>query len=942
MSDPERASDDLHVRYGEILEEWRQRLESGESLPDLRTLRCAHPELAERLLADLEFEAALDRPLDAEEIPALEPLSAIDPPDGFSGLELVGRGGMGVVYRCREEALGRIVCLKTLSPEHLGSPQSLARFRRESEIVARLDHPGIVKVHARSVWRGVPFFTMDWIEGKSLDRVLDLRRGDPAFDGTSRGYVRSCLEELRCVCEAIHVAHERGVVHRDLKPSNLVHDGQRLRILDFGLARDTSRSDLTATHQLLGSRPYMSPEQVRGAPVDRRSDIYSLGVTLYEMLTLQRPFVAVSELQLIERIVREDPPPLRAANRAVGRDLEAVVERALEKDPDRRYASAEELAEELGRILEERPVRARRLGRVAKAIRRLHRERRLLAAASALAAGVCLVAALVILGVRGLVRQAETRARLGAVLAMARGLPEAPILAPAMVRELVALYGRASGPELESVALVLAAEARARQRPDIAWSLLARCRLIEPGDASAGAREDWLCFRTRTAVEAGRRAEAERWASGLTPTDAAVVRPILEAAGRMARRRACPSPPCPSRPGRGWLAAALLPGDPEASPRLLAFFGSDTSGSRPRVLHDLVGPGAPRVEKPRWRLVGEPPEKGGLFVVHQLLTADLDADGRGEIWATATHTSGAAEGGARAPRLGIWRVEEEGAGGFVASRAHTFPPLEGGSSYARTRADAVRGAVLPVPGSGEARPVLVVGTASSRPELSLFTLEREGGRLVRHPVLAPDSDVDSVVVVDPDHGSPRLVVHCGKHRAYRTSILEYEPGRREYALIDGRPVGLVYASCRVRAGGGDRVLLATGQPVVAPHVFGTRRPSGPSPGVDLLDPDDPGRLERLRTFVGADTFYGFTARPFPLGGGREAVYVAYRSPERDERKNAAAVSELFVFSEGRFDFRVPVPGGDSVAQVVPIDRDRDGATDFLVALGFEIVIHDLR
>src|SRR5262245_58404638 len=225
-------------------------------------------------------------------------------------VERLGAGGMGVVYRAVQESLGREVALKPIRPEDLYFPGARDRFRREVEIIARLQHPGIVPIHTVGEEGGIPYFAMQLLQGATIDAKIRKLAGrepstltgrDLAPDPENPGYLfagtweEACLRVIRQVADALHHAHERGVVHRDIKPSNvfLTSDGvSRAVLLDFGLAvTSAAASKLTRTGSRLGSLHYMSPEQVRGgAAVSRATDVYSLGVTLYEMLTLRAPF----------------------------------------------------------------------------------------------------------------------------------------------------------------------------------------------------------------------------------------------------------------------------------------------------------------------------------------------------------------------------------------------------------------------------------------------------------------------------------------------------------------------------------------------------------------------------------------------------------------------------------------------------------------------------
>jgi serine/threonine-protein kinase len=279
---------------------------------------------------------------------------------------------MGVVYRARQVSLNRIVALKMVLSSAFASPAALQRLRREAESAARLQHPHIVSVHEVGEYAGQPYYSMDYVDGKSL-AVMTRDHPLPA--------TRSA-EYLRTIAGAIHYAHERGVLHRDLKPSNILIDEEgRPRVTDFGLAKlldsDTRHAgqDATASGAVLGTPSYMSPEQASGdiSTIGRTSDIYSLGAVLYELLTGRPPHRAESTVETLMQVMQADPVRPRILNRKVDRDLETICLKCLAKDKARRYATAAELADDLGRYLRHEPILARRPGvvpRVAKWVRR--------------------------------------------------------------------------------------------------------------------------------------------------------------------------------------------------------------------------------------------------------------------------------------------------------------------------------------------------------------------------------------------------------------------------------------------------------------------------------------------------------------------------------------------------------------------------------------------
>jgi len=268
-------------------------------------------------------------------------------------LDEIARGGMGVVYRARQVSLNRVVAVKMILAGHFASRESVQRFRAEAETAARLQHPSIVAIHEIGEHEGQHYFSMDCIEGASLDKA-----GPLEADRAAR--------YLQVIAEAVHYAHERGVLHRDLKPSNVLIDAfDQPRITDFGLAKQLQTdSELTVTGQTLGSPQFMPPEQVRAGrgEIGPRSDLYSLGAMLYHCLTGRPPFAAATVGETLAQVVDRDPVAPRELNPAVPRDLETICLKCLEKEPSRRYGTARELAEELHRFQHGEPIRARPIG----------------------------------------------------------------------------------------------------------------------------------------------------------------------------------------------------------------------------------------------------------------------------------------------------------------------------------------------------------------------------------------------------------------------------------------------------------------------------------------------------------------------------------------------------------------------------------------------------
>ena len=333
---------------------------------------------------------ALDRPVELEAA-ARAPLDRVGP---YEIVGVLGEGGMGVVYEARQATPRRTVALKLLRSS-FASEQILARFRDEAEVLGWLDHPGIASVYdagtATVQSSEVPYMAMELVRGERIDAFVE--RNAPS--------VEARLELVARLAEIVHHAHQKGVVHRDLKPANvLVTEDGSLKVLDFGIARITD-ADLSATTrhtrtgELLGTLPYMSPEQVGADParVDLRSDVYALGVIAYELLSGRRP-VDVGEASLPEaarRISEVEPTALGQLDPRLAGDVELVVGKALAKEKEQRYASADELARDLRRKLADEPVLARAPSRAYRAAKFVRRHRGLVvglaAAALLMAAG---------------------------------------------------------------------------------------------------------------------------------------------------------------------------------------------------------------------------------------------------------------------------------------------------------------------------------------------------------------------------------------------------------------------------------------------------------------------------------------------------------------------------------------------------------------------------
>jgi serine/threonine protein kinase len=416
-------SPSVDAGLAELVEELTARLKAGESI-DLNAfledraeyaaaLRDLYPAL--RLLADCSRPASV--PPSGDDPPADEA-----PPGelgDFRILREIGRGGMGVVYEAEQISLRRRVALKVLPFAATMDPRGLQRFQNEARAAASLHHTNIVPVFAVGCERGVHYYAMQIIEGRTLARVIEERRHlkqkkspapkpDPAkgdatvpyapspalppadattapraaisTEGTLRDpdYFRLVARLGVQAAEALDHAHQVGVVHRDVKPSNLLIDAAgTIWIMDFGLAQLQTEGTLTLTGDLVGTVRYMSPEQAlaKRVPIDHRTDVYSLGATLYELLTLRPVFTGEGRQDLLRQIAFDEPERPRRVNRAIPTELETILLKALEKNPKDRYGTAQEMADDLRRYLEDRPIQARRpsWGKVAAKWARRHR-----------------------------------------------------------------------------------------------------------------------------------------------------------------------------------------------------------------------------------------------------------------------------------------------------------------------------------------------------------------------------------------------------------------------------------------------------------------------------------------------------------------------------------------------------------------------------------------
>jgi serine/threonine-protein kinase len=362
VTEPNPGNGSDEEALGHLLSVWQARREAGEDtsagelcrdrpelLPELERRIAASRGVA-RLPGGIDQQASTvvgGLPPDPSPPPGAGPAPGPTPglpagraPAGYEVLGELGRGGMGVVYKARQTRLGRLVALKMiLSGAHAG-PEELARFRTEAEAIARLQHPHIVQVFEVGEHQGRPFLVLEFCPGGGLDRRLG---GTPLP-------AQDAARLAEALARAMSVAHRAGIVHRDLKPANvLLGDDGGPKITDFGLARKLDAAGPTRTGAVVGTPSYMAPEQAAGRVHDIGpwTDVYALGAVLYELLTGRPPFRAESALDTVLQVLEREPVPPRLLNPAVPRDLELICLKCLQKDPHKRYPSAEALADDL-------------------------------------------------------------------------------------------------------------------------------------------------------------------------------------------------------------------------------------------------------------------------------------------------------------------------------------------------------------------------------------------------------------------------------------------------------------------------------------------------------------------------------------------------------------------------------------------------------------------
>jgi eukaryotic-like serine/threonine-protein kinase len=356
ISSVEALSDANQTRVAEILESCLIALENGSSF-EPEALIAANPDIAEPLQKCLTSLVTLHEAVHGPDdtLPNHPNLSVGGRLGDFVIEELIGRGGMGVVYSAVQVSLNRRVAIKLLPNSHLLPPMQLQRFQLEAKAIASLQHANIVPIYSVGNEAGLHYYAMQLIEGHSLDKL-------EKYDW-SQGHYRGFLDAALALTDALSHAHAGGIIHRDIKPSNLLLDAQgKVWITDFGLARCQNETRLTLTGDLLGTVNYMSPEQSLGKPVDERTDIYSLGVTLYEMLCGKQAFPGNARPAVLRQIENQQPQALRKLKPDIPYDLETVIIKAISKDREDRYSNAAVMLADLQAVRDGRPIAGRRPG----------------------------------------------------------------------------------------------------------------------------------------------------------------------------------------------------------------------------------------------------------------------------------------------------------------------------------------------------------------------------------------------------------------------------------------------------------------------------------------------------------------------------------------------------------------------------------------------------
>ncbi len=411
----------------ELAEEYVTRKQSGES-PTIFEYCVRYPDLATQIRELFPMLSMLENAKHDSDARQMTPVPPPEKIGEYVLLREIGRGGMGVIYSARHAEVGRKVALKILPHRVSNDQRALARFRREARAIAGIHHTNVVPLFEFGEHQGHHFLVMQLIDGESVDKIIAAFRKEMTEDSLrsvvermAREYVVS-LEEAadsssseavvtprsntsnenvpqRCrdaadlgyqIATALDYAHRRGVIHRDVKPSNILLDRHGVAWLtDFGLAK-TDDEDLTQTGDFLGTLRYMAPERFHGM-CDARSDVFALGLTLYELLALRPAFAPSDRIELIHAIETRSPKSIRELNSEVPRDLETIISKAIEHEPKLRYATAGEMADDLQRFMADEPIQARKLSTAEKLFRWRRRNTALANALSMLAVAALLL-----------------------------------------------------------------------------------------------------------------------------------------------------------------------------------------------------------------------------------------------------------------------------------------------------------------------------------------------------------------------------------------------------------------------------------------------------------------------------------------------------------------------------------------------------------------------
>jgi tetratricopeptide (TPR) repeat protein/predicted Ser/Thr protein kinase len=478
-------------RLAELLGQYLDRLNDGETVDD-REVQAAHPDLAPDLVRELRTFRRLGSG------PAANGGGPVGTLGDYRLLRQVGRGGMGVVYEAWQGSMDRRVALKVLPAGVAADQKTFLRFMREARIAGKIHHENVVPVYGMGVEADTPYYSMEFIDGETLAQVLARRRETGETPSPEECY--RLAEEFAAVAEGLEHAHSLGVIHRDLKPSNIIRGREgRLRILDFGLARLATEATLTRSGDVLGTPLYMSPEQAmaKRIPIDHRTDIYSLGATLYEMFAGRPPFEGKDHQDTLSQIIFRDPGPINRVNRGVPRDLETIVLECLRKDPADRYGTAEALAQDLRRFVRGDPIEARPQSGWERAARRLARHR------GRFLVGTGVLVLLCVCGVLGLSVESERKKQ--AMLDCDRAVASAAM--KLMRGELMLTDGPIDGPNSD---YFLMSEYRDVLKPTVIRMVEITNRELQLNIARFPDRMDARYFRAKGLRLLGRTDEASR------------------------------------------------------------------------------------------------------------------------------------------------------------------------------------------------------------------------------------------------------------------------------------------------------------------------------------------------------------------------------------------------------------------------------------------------